>query len=102
VEVEALHRLRGNFWEGCSFGSGSLANILRISGFRVSFYKHEPGEPPHVHVDRRGATAEVWLDPVGLANNSGFSARELGDVLRLARTRRDEFLEAWHGFFDPG
>jgi hypothetical protein len=55
-----------------------------------------------VHVDRRGATAEVWLDPVGLANNSGFSARELGDVLRLARTRRDEFLEAWHGFFDPG
>ena len=79
-----------------------MPTILRIDGFRVYFYSHEPGEPPHVHVDRGGATAKVWLDPVALASNSGFSARELGDVLRLARFRREDFLEAWHGFFNAG
>jgi Domain of unknown function (DUF4160) len=77
-----------------------MPTILRASGFRVYFYSHEPDEPPHVHVDRGGATAKVWLDPVTLASNAGFSARELGDVPRLARARREECLEAWHGFFD--
>jgi hypothetical protein len=79
-----------------------MPTILRTLGFRVYFYSHEPGEPPNSHADRGGATAKVWLDPVMLASNSGFSARELGDVLRLVRTRREEFLEAWHGFFDAG
>jgi Domain of unknown function (DUF4160) len=79
-----------------------MPTILRTRGFRVYFYSHEPGEPPHIHIDRGGATAKVWLDPVTLASNSGFSARELGDVLRLVRTRREECLEAWHGFFDAG
>jgi hypothetical protein len=77
-----------------------MPTILRISGFRVYFYSHEPGEPPHVHVDRGGATAKVWLEPVAVAGNSGFSARELGDVLRLTRSRQEEFLEAWHDFFN--
>jgi hypothetical protein len=77
-----------------------MPTILRISGFRVYFYSHEPGEPPHVHVDRGNASAKVWLDPVRLASNSGFSARELNEVIRLARNRREECLEAWHGFFD--
>lgn len=77
-----------------------MPTILRASGFRVYFYSHESGEPPHVHVDRGGATAKVWLDSVTLASNSGFSAREPGDVIHLARRHREECLEAWHGFFD--
>ncbi|MGA3004299.1 MAG: DUF4160 domain-containing protein [Acetobacteraceae bacterium] len=79
-----------------------MPTILRTGGYRVYFYSHEPGEPPNVHVDRSGATAKVWPDPVALASNSGFSARELGDVLRLALMRREEFFEAWHGFFNQG
>ena len=35
-----------------------------------------------------------------LAGNAGFSAEELGSVLRLVRTHRQELLEAWRGFFD--
>ncbi len=77
-----------------------MPTIFRAGGFRVYFYSHEPGEPPHVHVDRGGATAKVWLDPVALASRSGFSANEMGDVLRLIRKRRAECLEAWDGFFD--
>jgi len=32
----------------------TMPTILRVDGFRVYFYSHEPGEPPHVHVDRTG------------------------------------------------
>jgi hypothetical protein len=76
-----------------------MPTIFRGEGFRVYFNSHEPGEPAHVHIDRGGATAKVWLDTVVLANNGGFPARDLGDVLRLVRAHRGAFLEAWHGFF---
>jgi len=79
-----------------------MPTILRVDGFRVYFYSHEPGEPPHVHVDRGGSTAKVWLEPVAIASNAGFTAREVGDVLRLVRTHQQKLLEAWRGFFNPG
>ena len=79
-----------------------MPTILRADGFRVYFYSREPGEPPHVHLDRGGPTAKVWLEPVAVASSAGFAARELGDVLRLVRTHRQKLLEAWHGFFDTG
>jgi hypothetical protein len=77
-----------------------MPTVLRTDGFRLYFYSHEPGEPPHVHVDRGGATAKIWLNDGTLASNAGFSAKELGSVLRLVRTHRQELLEAWRGFFD--
>lgn len=77
-----------------------MPTIFRADGFRVYFYSHEPGEPPHVHLDRAGASAKVWLQPVALAADCGFPARELGDVLRLVRANQKRFLEAWHEFFD--
>jgi hypothetical protein len=77
-----------------------MPTILRTEGYRVYFYSHEPNEPAHVHVDRGGASAKIWLDPVGLAGNSGFSPRELANVLRLVRARQEDCLEAWRGFFN--
>ena len=67
-----------------------MPTILRADGSRIYFYRREPGEPPHVHLDRGGATAKVWLQPVALASNAGFQARELGDVLRLVRTHQQK------------
>ena len=71
------------------------------------FYSHEPGEPAHVHVDRGGATAKVWLDPPAIAGSAGFGAKDLGakdggEVIRLVRTHRQHLLEAWRDFFDQG
>jgi hypothetical protein len=79
-----------------------MPTILRVDGFRVYFYSHEPDEPPHVHVDRSGSTAKVWLEPIAIASNAGFPARELADVLRLARTHQERLPEARHGFFNAG
>ena len=76
-----------------------MPTVLRRDGFRVYFYSHEPNEPPHVHVDRAGASAKLWLEHVAVASNAGFSARDLGEVLRLVRSERQSLLEAWHDFF---
>ena len=62
-----------------------MPTILRAQGFRVYFYSHEPNEPPHVHMDRGGATAKFWIENLSLARNIGFSAQELGEAQRLVR-----------------
>ena len=79
-----------------------MPTVLRVEGARLYFWSREPNEPPHIHVDRGGASAKVWLEPVTLASNTGYPARELGAILRLVRERQTELLEAWHGFFGTG
>nr|WP_294509635.1 DUF4160 domain-containing protein [uncultured Rhodopila sp.] len=58
-----------------------MPTVLRVDGFRVYFWSHEPNEPPHVHLDKGGASAKVWLEPVRLASNAGFVAHSLGVIL---------------------
>lgn len=76
-----------------------MPTILRLQGFRLYFYSHEPNEPPHVHIDRGGCSVKFWLESIALARNVGFSAKELGEILRLVRAHREPLLEAWYGFF---
>lgn len=76
-----------------------MPTVLRLRGFRFYFYSHEPNEPPHVHVDRAGASVKLWLDPVSVARNAGFTPRELAEVVRMVQQSRSALLEAWHEFF---
>jgi hypothetical protein len=56
-------------------------------------------EPPHVHIDRDALSAKFWLDPVMLAYNLGFRARELRKLEALTKEHRMDLLEAWHEYF---
>ncbi len=47
-------------------------------------------------------SAKFWLDPVGLARNYGFNARELKKLQAIVIENRIEFLEAWNGYFGTG
>ena len=76
-----------------------MPTVLRHRAYRIYFYSHEPNEPPHVHVDRDNLSAKFWLNPVSLASNLGFSARELRQVERIVRDHQAELLEAWDGYF---
>jgi hypothetical protein len=76
-----------------------MPTVLRITGFRLYFYSHKPNEPPHIHIDRAGASAKFWLESVSLAINIGYNARELAELNRLVRTHQPFLLEAWHEFF---
>ncbi len=79
-----------------------MRTILRADGFRVYFWSHEPNEPPHVHLDKGGASAKVYEEPVRLAGNAGFVAHDLGVILRLVRQHQPQLPEAWPEFFGTG
>lgn len=55
-----------------------------------------------MHVDRDDLSAKFWLNPVALASNFGFNARELGLLQKIVETNREQLLEAWHGYFGTG
>jgi hypothetical protein len=76
-----------------------VPTVLRSSGYRFYFYSHEPNEPPHVHVDKAGASVKVWLEPVVIARNVGFTPREMAEVVRLVQQSRSAVMEAWREFF---
>jgi hypothetical protein len=76
-----------------------MPSVLRLHGYRFYFYSHEPNEPPHVHVDKSGATLKAWLDPVTYSKGSGFRPREINAILALVAEHRLVLLEAWHEYF---
>jgi hypothetical protein len=76
-----------------------MPTLLRWKGYRFFFYSADGWEPPHVHIVKDGAEAKVWLNDFGVAVNIGYSARELGEIVRKTREERAAFMEAWHDHF---
>jgi Domain of unknown function (DUF4160) len=76
-----------------------MPTVLRVGPYRFYFYSHEPNEPPHVHIDRDNSTAKFWLEPVTLANNIGFRAKELRKLQVTVQDNQEVLLEAWNGYF---
>lgn len=77
-----------------------MPTLLRLNGFRFYFYSHEPNEPPHVHVDKSGCSAKVWLSPIALAKNHGFRAKDLTQLLKMVEDHSDSFEAAWYEYFN--
>ena len=76
-----------------------MPTVLRIGGFRFHFYSHEPGEPPHIHIEYGCAECKVWLEPVSVARNRGFTTRDLNKALTLVHEHQILLSEAWYGYF---
>jgi Domain of unknown function (DUF4160) len=76
-----------------------MPTVLRINAYRFYFYSHEPNEPAHVHIDRDDSTAKFWLEPVALAKNIGFSAKELRKLQLLVEENKVMLAEAWYEYF---
>ena len=76
-----------------------MPTVLRIGPYKFYFYSHEPNEPSHVHVDRDAQSAKIWLEPVSLARNFGFSAHELKEILSLVSEHEQPLIDSWNGYF---
>lgn len=76
-----------------------MSTALREGPYRFFWYSHEPGEPPHVHVDRDDRSAKFWLQPVSLARNLGYPVHELRRIRGIIESHQAMFLEAWNGYF---
>ena len=60
------------------------------------FYSFDCNEEPHVHVRRERMTCKFWLEPIELANNHGFSARELNQIRAIIERELSKGQEAWN------
>lgn len=76
-----------------------MPTVLRVEGFRFFFFSNERDEPPHVHVERGGGTAKVWLADVSLAYSYDLSLAETRRIRELAFAHRHSFLERWNEHF---
>jgi len=79
-----------------------MPTVLKTGPYRLYFYSNENNEPPHVHVDRDNLSAKFWLNPVGLARNFGFPAKELGIIEEIINNNLTVLSEAWNGHFGTG
>jgi Domain of unknown function (DUF4160) len=71
-----------------------MPTILRVGAYRLYFYSHEPNEPPHIHIDRDKLSTKFWLEPVSVASNFGFNARELRKLESIVQENQQILLEA--------
>ena len=73
-----------------------MPTVTDIPGpYRFYFYSFDCNEPLHVHVRRDRTVCKFWLDPLSLAQNHGFSARELNQIRAIIQEELTKIEEAW-------
>ncbi|MCH8043601.1 MAG: DUF4160 domain-containing protein [Planctomycetes bacterium] len=77
-----------------------MPTVFRSGPYRFYFYSADREEPAHVHVERDGAEAKFWLEPVRLQYSHGFGRAEIKRIERLVVDNRNRFLESWNEFFN--
>jgi hypothetical protein len=76
-----------------------MPTALRTGPYRFYFYSYDCQEPRHMHVDRDDLSAKLWLDPdVRVADNHGYSRRELREIERLTRDNLELLRHEWDAF----
>lgn len=72
-----------------------MPTVLVIGPYRFFFWSYDCAEPRHIHAQRDRSQAKFWLDPVILADNHGFRARELREVERIIIQNLDLLRSRW-------
>jgi hypothetical protein len=76
-----------------------VPTVLRINGYRFSFYSGDRPEPPHLHIDKAGSTAKIWLEPVKVEYNEGFSAAQMRFILKTINENYTYIIDRWKTYF---
>lgn len=73
--------------------------IFRHKGYRFFFFSREETRM-HVHVYSGDGEAKFWLEPnISLAENYGFSAKELREIQRVIEEKQDDIQSSWRKHF---
>lgn len=77
-----------------------MPTLLRWKGYRFFFWIGEDAdEPPHIHIDKDGRSAKIWLAPLAVAWNDGYAPHEINRLLKVVEEHKHMFLEAWYDYF---
>ena len=79
-----------------------MPTVFCESGFRFFFYSNEcsPREPVHVHVEKGGVEAKLWLNTaIEVAYNDGYNARTVRKLCGIVEANRSLIERTWNEFF---
>lgn len=80
-----------------------MPKVFEWKGCRFHFFSNEgePLEPVHIHVRKGSNRAKFWIEPaVALANNYGFTGKELSEFKNKIEENAELIKEKWHEHFD--
>ena len=73
--------------------------VFRAAGFRFFFFSREELRM-HIHVRSSNGEAKFWMEPtIELAENHGFSSKELKAAGNLIEEHKGEINAAWQRHF---
>ena len=74
-----------------------MPTIKGVPGpYRLFFYGFDCNEPMHVHVERERMACEFWMNPIGLADNDGFNARDLNRIRAVVQEYQARIAQVWN------
>lgn len=74
-----------------------MPTISNVPGpYRFFFYSFDCYERMRIHVQRERMLCKFWIQPVALARNHGFTAKELNTIRKIVMENRDKIREAWY------
>lgn len=74
-----------------------MPTLLRAGPYRLFMFMSDCVEPHHVHVEGNAGVAKFWLRPVSLAENVGYSPREIHRIRRVVERERASLVQAIDG-----
>lgn len=71
-----------------------MPTLLRAGPYRLFMFMSDCVEPHHVHVEGNDGLAKFWLRPVSLAENVGYSPRQINRLRRVMEQERAFLIRA--------
>ncbi len=74
--------------------------VLKIRGYRFSFFSNEGMEPKHVHIEKAEANGKVWLEPsIRIEYLYGFTVSEQKEVIKIINDHVELLRNRWNEYF---
>ena len=71
-----------------------MPTLLRAGPYRLFMFMSDCVEPHHVHIEGNDGLAKFWLRPVSLAQNVGYSPREIHRIRKVIESERALLIRA--------
>jgi hypothetical protein len=73
--------------------------VLKYKEYRFFFFSREE-KRKHIHISSQNGEVKYWIEPeIELAQNIGFSEKQLNEVKHIIVKHKNTIIDAWHKHF---
>jgi hypothetical protein len=80
-----------------------MPTVILIRGWRLFFYSDEGSEPVHIHAEKGGAEAKIWLDAeafgIEFAYEYDLTPALRRELRKIVFGHFDDIVSAWEEHF---